>query len=105
MSDRTLLVETARDKFKITIPEEWKVTFGKQIGAPRDYEEGRELRIYEAETKQRACFTGVKSFRDLSIPIVRLVYEQNGEERWEDDGLGNSTRTSKRSRRTREIPA
>ena len=105
MADRTLLVQTTHEKFKITIPEDWKVTFGKQIGAPRDYEAGRELRLYETETKQRACFTGVTSFRDLSIPVTRIVTTDKGTEEWEDDGLEKYSRKITRKRSTREIPA
>ena len=105
VADRTLLVQTTHEKFKITIPEDWKVTFGKQIGAPRDYEAGRELRLYETETKQRACFTGVTSFRDLSIPVTRIVTTDKGTEEWEDDGLEKYSRKITRKRSTREIPA
>lgn len=104
MDERTLLVECRKEKFKITIPADWKVTFGKPMG--KQYEsdpDARELRIYEAETKQRACFTGVLSFRDLSIPMVRLVVSQTGETRWEDDGEGNTSESRKVARKVREV--
>jgi len=103
--ERTLLIETVREKFKVTIPADWKVTFGKQLGAVRDYDGGRELRIYEADTKQRACFTGVQSFRDLSIPLVRIITSENGVEEWEDNGLDSYSHKSTRERSTREVPA
>jgi hypothetical protein len=103
---RTMLVETRKEKFKITIPADWKVTFGKPMqGRGYEDENSRELRIYEAETKQRACFTGVLSFRDLSIPMLRLVTETNGSTIWADDGLGNIAETRQVKRKTREVAA
>jgi hypothetical protein len=103
--ERTLLIETNREKFKVTIPADWKVTFGKQLGVARDYDGGRELRIYEGESKQRACFTGVQSFRDLSIPLTRIITSENGTEEWEDNGLDSYSHKSTRKRSTREVPA
>lgn len=105
VDERTLLVECRGEKFKITIPADWKVTFGKAMQG-RGYEsdpDGRELRIYECETKQRACFTGVRSFRDLSIPVVRLVVSESGENFWEDDGDGTHTSTRKVRRSVKEV--
>ena len=72
MGDRTLLVRKKDgSEFQIDIPEEWKVTFGPiAIGASKS--DGRipiALRIYETEKLQRAIFTDVDSFRDMSIPI------------------------------------
>jgi len=102
---RVLLVERSRsERFKIEVPADWKVTFGSPGGNRGGFpDEGKELRIYEAENKQRACFTGVRSFRDLSIPVTRLVVAENGTETWEDDGDGTATRTVKRSRKVKEI--
>lgn len=105
VDERTLLVECRGEKFKITIPADWKVTFGKAMQG-RGYEsdpDGRELRIYECETKQRACFTGVRSFRDLSIQVVRLVVSESGAQSWESDGDGGSSSTRKVRRSVREV--
>lgn len=62
-------------KRKITIPADWRVTFGpaaagqsRGIGTPK-FKMPMALRFYENETQQRAIFTDVKSFRDTSIPI------------------------------------
>lgn len=104
---RTLLVDQGAEKFKITIPADWKVTFGKPLGG-RGFDSAgdeRELRLYESGTQQRACFTRVKSFRDLSIPLVRLVRQESGETNWEDDGEGNVTATRKKRTRVREVAA
>lgn len=100
---RTLLVKSRSEgTFKIEIPADWKVTFGAfQQG--RFGDEGSALRIYEAENKQRACFVGVNSFRDLSIPVTRLVKEKTGEESWQDDGEGNVSSSRKVKTTVREI--
>lgn len=103
-STRTLLVERDFGTFKIEIPSNWKVTCGSP-GGNRGFDSGgnKELRIYEAENKQRACFTGVRSFRDLSIPYSVLVVSEEGEESWFDDGEGTTTRKSKRNRKVKEV--
>lgn len=45
------------------------------------------LRIWEGTDKQRAIFTNVTSFRDLSIPIQVAAVRKFGTEGWyEDDG-------------------
>lgn len=102
---RTLLVtETNGKQFKITIPADYKVTFGKQPGS-RDYDAASaSLRIYENESKQRACFIGVRSFRDLGLPLTRLVISEDGSSRWSDDGDGNTEQTKKVNRKLREVP-
>jgi hypothetical protein len=70
---RTLEVRTSHDGvFRIEIDPTWKVTFSKVNPQAGGYE-CMALRIYESDEKQRACFTNVTSFRDLSIPIVRRV--------------------------------
>lgn len=73
---RTLLVEEqSGSQFKITIPADYKVTFGSP--GNRNCGPG-ELRIYENEKQQRACFVSVRSFRDLSLPVTRLVVSETG---------------------------
>ena len=60
---------------RITVPEEWKVTFGPATrgdrggNRPGTLKMPMALRFYESETKQRAIFTDVTSFRDASIKI------------------------------------
>lgn len=59
---------------KITVPESWKVTFGPAVKGNHGnkYEKFKMpmcLRFYESDTKQRAIFTDVVSFRDSSISI------------------------------------
>jgi hypothetical protein len=93
VESRTLLVEDAAGEFKITIPATWKVTFGAfQAATTNRYGQsaplgGPALRIYEAENKQRACFVGVRCFRDMSIPMERAVVREDTIV-WEPDTEG-----------------
>jgi hypothetical protein len=69
---RTLEVRTQHEGiFRIEVPSGWRITFSKVNPQSNGFENA--LRIYEGEEKQRACFTGVVSFRDLSIPFQRRV--------------------------------
>lgn len=62
---------------KITVPSAWKVTFGPIAPGSKSFESnggaGMCLRFYEDQSKQRAVFTDVKSFRDMSIAIEERV--------------------------------
>lgn len=73
---KTYLIEKEDGtRMKITVPADWKVTFGPAAKGTNHAPSGRQfkmplaLRFYESETKQRAIFTDVVSFRDLSIPV------------------------------------
>jgi hypothetical protein len=92
---RTLHVTTKREEFRITIPASCKVTFGPIFTSStrrnNSYSEGgapTALRIYEANDKQRAVFTDVLTFRDLSYPLERKVAAVKERAVWEDDGRG-----------------
>ena len=95
---RTLQVEDAQGTFRITIPADYKVTFsGFNQGGK--YPDGTAaLRIYEAENKQRACFKGVYSFFDVSLPIEREVIEEFGETTWVSgpDGFQKAEKVSRK---------
>ena len=58
---------------RVTVPDDWKVTFGPAFMAKKEEYNGRTvpmaLRFYESKENQRAIFTGVKNFRDVSIQI------------------------------------
>lgn len=102
---KTLVVFDNKGKFTVTIPADWKVTFGLPRGNNGAGYGGadRELRVYEAETKQRACFTNVISFFDTSLPIFREVVQENGSTTWEQDENGStSTKTVARKRTQKE---
>jgi hypothetical protein len=76
---RTYEIVTNDETYRIEIPEDWKVTFGPvavgggKRGGFGDPSGSMALRLYESEVRQRAIFTGVRSFRDLSIPVKKLV--------------------------------
>lgn len=57
---------------KLTIPADWKVTFGP-INPGSKGHQPLAVRFYESKDKQRAIFTDVKSFRDASIPIEEKI--------------------------------
>ena len=80
--NRTYLLEMYDgSKRKITVPAKWKVTFGP-AAIPRTGLKGKNvpqnaigkmpmaIRFYEPKDQQRAIFTDVINFRDMSIPIL-----------------------------------
>ena len=66
---RTYEIVTKSGTFRIDIPEAWKVTFGPVIGAKGYEGGGMVFRVWESEKQQRALFSNVESFRDLSLPM------------------------------------
>lgn len=87
---RTYEIVTSRGKQRITVPETYKVTFGAVVPGAKaaGYSGGGwGLRIWESADKQRAVFSDVVSFRDLSIPVEVMAVRKFGEETWTaDDG-------------------
>jgi hypothetical protein len=89
---KTYLIERSGETIQIDIPEDWKVTYGPVTpGSKGSYGGDYALRIYETDTKQRAIFTQVKAFRDLAIPVRRLVRSTEGESSWSEDENSSST--------------
>lgn len=84
---------------RITVPADWKVTFGpaasggnKIILGERHLKMPMALRFYESEHRQRAIFTDVKSFRDASIEIeIEEVRIQEKDGYVECDGVRKRT--------------
>lgn len=70
--DKTYILELKNgQQRRVTVPANWKVTFGPLIPGERGGGNGcLALRFYETKDKQRAIFTDVKSFRDSEIPIL-----------------------------------
>jgi hypothetical protein len=95
----TYLIEFEnRTKKKITVPSAWKVTFGPSYVGPNKQTIGRQfniplaLRFYEANDKQRAIFTDVTSFRDMSIQIEEEIVNTKIKEGFvEVDGTRKAT--------------
>jgi len=83
-----LIVHEDDTERKITVPDSWKVTFGPaaagnfKSNSPRNsLRMPLALRFYENEKQQRAIFTDVVSFRDMSIitEVKRIdVQEKEG---------------------------
>lgn len=95
---RTLLI-TRRDgeEIQVDVPVDWKVTYGPAaVGIALSERNGKSipmaLRIYETEKMQRAIFTDVVSFRDMSIPIrVKKVNVQEKDGFMECEGVRKRT--------------
>ena len=94
MADETIYeIVTKQDTFRLTVPSTYKVTYGKvQPGGKGFDDSGNVLRIYESDTKQRAIFLNFLSFRDLSLPLERLVKATSSKSSQKDDGKGNASR-------------
>jgi hypothetical protein len=92
-----LIVHEDGTERKITVPSDWKVTFGPAAkginkAAHQNFKIPLALRFYEAETKQRAIFTDVVSFRDLSIKTeVKRISTQEKQGFMECDGKRKAT--------------
>ena len=74
-----ILIHDDGTRKKITVPENWKVTFGPAAKGMNSSNNGTNLkmplalRFYEDEKHQRAIFTDVKSFMDSSIKIEEEI--------------------------------
>ena len=78
----TLLIVCKDGKRIIEIPDTWKITYGRLHGGDSragGFGDGNVLRIYESKEKQRAIFTNVVSFIDLSIKVKKLVAKKEEE--------------------------
>lgn len=102
---RQLLVH-GRKTFKITIPDDAKVTFAPFSPPTKDRGYGGNLeravgtlRVYQGTEKNiLACFSGVEGFRDLSLGYAEEVAKEEGATIWKDDEEGY-VRSSTVSRR------
>lgn len=89
--------------FKITVPDDAKITFGpwsppsagKEAYHTPDGKRGT-LRIYKTEKNILAVFGGVMGFRDLSLEYAEEVAKEEGATIWKSDQNGYE-REEKRS--------
>ena len=88
------VIQTGDKKFRITIPDDSKVTFGPWSPPKNNnlYEVTHAtgtLRIYKG-TKDNiiACYSDVVSFRDLSLGYAEQVAKEEGATIWKDDEKG-----------------
>lgn len=80
--------------FKITVPDDAKLTFGP-FSPPRpnsnfgSEERKGTLRVYKGSKENMiACFTHVESFRDLSMDYSEQVVVEEGASIWKSDARG-----------------
>lgn len=75
---------------RITVPAAWKVSFGAIVPAAKASSSGYGgwgLRVWEATDKQRAVYSGVTEFWDISIPVQVKAARKFGTDEWLlDDG-------------------
>lgn len=99
---RELLVFGAKT-FKITIPDDAKITFGpwspQMEGAKNAYAQSDRalvgtLRVYKGAAKTTenilAVFSGVTGFRDMNIDYMEQVAKEEGAIIWKSDKSGYS---------------
>lgn len=81
---RYAIEKTDGECLRITVPSNWKVTFGPLIGGGKnkfgDDKPCPALRFYEDEKHQRAIFTQVRSFIDMSIPVEKWTVVESVDE-------------------------
>lgn len=108
---KTLLV-FGKKTFKITVPDDAKITFGpfspptKQGGYDTNLQRAvGTLRIY-GKTKEHviAVFSGVEGFRDLSLDYSEMVAKEEGATIWKSDQHGYE-REEKISRKNEWVDA
>jgi len=94
-SGRTLLLNTADGDMRITLPDGARVTFGPSIPYQKkdSYSAGREgysLRVYADKGTDSliAVFGGVNSFRDINLPLAKLIIREAGRSVWKSDEEG-----------------
>jgi len=96
---RTFLVtRTDGSEFKISVPDESRVTFGPWSPPGKDgsYRQERQLagtlRVYKGPTKTSediiAVFSDVASFRDVAIEYLAKVAVEEGATMWKSDEKG-----------------
>lgn len=82
--------------FKITVPDDAKITFGPWAPPPAkaaafertEHAKGT-LRIYQGSKENIiACFSPVSGFRDLTMPYAEEVAREEGAVIWKDDEHG-----------------
>lgn len=77
-------------KKKITVPSEWRVTFGALYPGKEANHSKTGLRFYSGN-KQHAVFTEVESFRDMSIQIEEENIKKQQETFYKDTPDGKKS--------------
>src|SRR5580765_5304474 len=84
-----LLIMKDGTKQKITCPTKWTLTFGPLCPGTKDNNgyNATSLRIRDGQ-HQKAVFTGVESFRDMSMSIETEIVKTQQETFYKDDPKG-----------------
>ena len=88
---KTYEIETTdQGRFRVTVPVSWKVTFGAVVPTSKSVGSsygsgGWGLRFWEAADKQRAVYSNVVAFHDVSIPTTYAAVRKFGAAVWEFD--------------------
>jgi hypothetical protein len=108
---RTLLIQMKDDEYRVTIPPGARVTFGPTIpyqkkneGYSSERHDGYSLRVYESAKNDSliAVFSGVSSFRDISMPHAKLIVREAGKQVWKSDEEGYKVETEVRAEKSFE---
>lgn len=98
--------------FKITVPDDAKITFGpwspptKERGFGSEESKRGTLRIYQGNKENiLGVFSGVMGFRDLSIGYMEEVAKEEGATIWKSDEHGYEREEKKSSRKEWVEPA
>lgn len=98
VKSRTLLIQMKDEEYRVTIPPGARITFGPTIpyqkknknGYSTESHDGYSLRVYETAKNDSliAVFSGVSSFRDISMPHAKLIIREAGKSVWKSDEEG-----------------
>lgn len=106
MAGRVLLVKTGEGELKVTIPEKAQLTFGPTVPYAKNNNgyhdrQGYSLRVYEDKAKDSliAVFSDVHWFRDMAIPVAKLVVREAGKSVWRSDEQGYEVQESRKFER------
>ena len=112
---RTLLVDQGATQFRLTIPDEARVTFGpwsppsskRGYGGGHEYNATGTLRIY-APGKENilACYSGVTGFQDLALKVEKKIATEEGATIWKSDqhGYVREEKVERKQEWVRELP-
>jgi len=92
---RVILLETNEGDKRITLPAGSRITFGPTIPYQKKDSYGQEhkgysLRVYSSSATDSliAVFCGISSFRDITIPVEKLIIREAGKSVWKSDEHG-----------------
>lgn len=106
---RVLLLEDSEGEKKVTLPAGARITFAPNVpgghgrnGYGEVKPEGYSIRVYETRTNDSLCavFTNVHWFRDVEIPVSKLVIREEGKSLWKSDEDGYEVNQSVKKTRT-----